>query len=154
MYCEKCGAKLEDSAKFCGNCGAKVEKSETTQNAADAAKTAASFEQKTQTAIPNTPPVQTMPPYQQNSVHMPPVYPTQSLTDPLSVGQYLLMFLLFCIPIVNIILLFMWGFGSNVNLNKKNYARAALIISAIMLGLWIIGGSIIMGIIASIFSYY
>ena len=93
-----------------------------------------------------------MPPYQQNYVQMPPpAYP--SLTDPLSVGQYLGMFISLCIPIINIILLFVWGFGSGVNLNKKNYARAVLIIFAIMIGLWIICGSIIMGILSGL-GYY
>jgi hypothetical protein len=93
-----------------------------------------------------------MPPYKQNYAQMPPAFP--SLTDPLRVGQYLGMFISLCIPIINIILLFVWGFGSGVNLNKKNYARAVLIILAILIGLWIICGSIIMGIISGIFGYY
>ncbi len=41
------------------------------------------------------------------------------------------MLFLMCIPILNLILLFVWGFGSTVNLNKKNFARAALILLVI-----------------------
>lgn len=49
---------------------------------------------------------------------------------PLSPGQYLSIFLLMCVPILNIILLFVWSFGSRANLNKKNFARASLILLA------------------------
>lgn len=50
--------------------------------------------------------------------------------SPLSMGQYLVMMLLMAIPLVNIILLFVWGFGE-YNVNKKNFARAQLIMVAI-----------------------
>jgi hypothetical protein len=45
---------------------------------------------------------------------------------PLSTGQYFLMMFLLGIPILNIILVFMWAFGDS-NLNKKHFARAILI---------------------------
>jgi hypothetical protein len=35
--------------------------------------------------------------------------------------------LLMCIPIVNIVLLFVWGFGSNTLVSKANWAKASLI---------------------------
>lgn len=50
--------------------------------------------------------------------------------SPLSMGQYLIMLLLMSIPLVNIILLFVWGFG-DYNINKKNFARAYLILMTI-----------------------
>ncbi len=52
--------------------------------------------------------------------------------EPPGVGQYIGMFLLMCVPFLNIIVLFVWGFGSSVNPNKKNFARAALIMAAVM----------------------
>ena len=58
------------------------------------------------------------------------------------------------VPILNIILLFMWGFGSSANLNKKNFARAALILCAIMLIFWIAAGGLIMGALDSIMGGY
>lgn len=65
------------------------------------------------------------------------------------------MLLLMCVPILNIILLFVWGFGSSVNLNKKNFARASLILSDVMLIFWIVAGGLIMGALDSIMgSYY
>jgi hypothetical protein len=50
-----------------------------------------------------------------------------SAYKPVTVGQWLLTFLLLCIPIVNIILLFVWAFGSNTPISKANWAKAALI---------------------------
>lgn len=47
---------------------------------------------------------------------------------PLSVAQYIGLFLLLCIPISNLILLFVWSFGARINQNKKNFARASLIL--------------------------
>lgn len=67
-------------------------------------------------------------------------------TCPLSLGQYLVMMLLLVIPLVNIILLFVWSFG-NYNINKKNYARASLIMFAIAIVLWFILGAALTGII-------
>lgn len=58
--------------------------------------------------------------------------------EPMSVGQWVATMLLLAIPLVNIILLFVWAFGSNVNTNKKNYCRAALIIAAVVLVLYIL----------------
>lgn len=56
---------------------------------------------------------------------------SESQNDVLSVGNYLIMFLLMAVPIVNIIMLFVWAFGGNVNINKKNCAMALLIMMAI-----------------------
>ncbi|MGI5972025.1 MAG: hypothetical protein ACOX7P_09960, partial [Oscillospiraceae bacterium] len=103
----------------------------------------------------NTPPVQTAPSYQQ--AYAPPqstAYSGQLGDEPLRVGQYIGMFLLMCVPILNIILLFVWGFGSSANLNKKNFARAALILCAILLIFWIVAGGIIGASLGSIIRGY
>ncbi len=46
---------------------------------------------------------------------------------PVTVGNWLLTSLLLCIPLVNIILLFVWAFGSNTPISKANWAKAALL---------------------------
>ncbi|MBM6828592.1 hypothetical protein H9X85_02960 [Anaerotignum lactatifermentans] len=47
--------------------------------------------------------------------------------EPLSVGSYFLMFLIMAIPVVNLIFLIYWAVGKQVNVNRKNFSRAALI---------------------------
>lgn len=49
----------------------------------------------------------------------------------MTVGDFILTFFLLAIPIVNIILVFVWAFGESVNQNKKNMAKAVLILMVI-----------------------
>ena len=137
MFCEKCGNKLPDGAKFCGGCGAKTEPLQPAYTAAEEPAPARS-------APPPAyaPPVQTAYASQQ-----PPAYSQKPDSDPLRVGQYIGMLILMCVPILNIILLFVWSFGSSANLNKKNSARASLILGAIGLILSIVFGTALSGII-------
>ena len=46
---------------------------------------------------------------------------------PVSVGDWMLTYLLLCIPLVNIILIFVWAFGCNTPISKSNWAKALLI---------------------------
>lgn len=64
-------------------------------------------------------------------------------TSPLLLKNYLLMFLITCVPIVNIIVLCIWAFGHEKNQNRKNFAKAALIfvgigmvVGLVFLGIW------------------
>lgn len=47
--------------------------------------------------------------------------------DVLSVGDYLLMMVLFSIPLVGLVLMLYWGFGRSAAANRKHFARAYLI---------------------------
>lgn len=68
------------------------------------------------------------PPYQ------PPYYPQyDSTTEVMSVGQYIGMFILSSIPVVNIICWIVWLCSTNTNKNKKNYIIANIVIWAIMI---------------------
>lgn len=60
------------------------------------------------------------------------------LTRPMSFGDWIKTLLLQIIPFVNIIMLFIWAFGSKTNLNKKNFSRAYLLLMAIVIVLYII----------------
>jgi hypothetical protein len=51
------------------------------------------------------------------------------------------------IPILGIVLYFVWAFGTGGNLNRRNYCRAALIMMAISLALGILFSVAIGGII-------
>lgn len=150
MFCNNCGNKLPDDAKFCGGCGTRFEPAQPAY--ASAEQTA------TQPSSPPVyaPPMQTPPPYQQSysPPQQQPFYSSQIDNGPLSVGQYIGMFLLLLVPILNIVLLFVWGFGGAINPNKKNFARAYLIMIAIGIVIGIVLGGVITSIIGSIFSDY
>ena len=51
--------------------------------------------------------------------------------EPLSVGGWIGTLILLAIPIVNIIMIFVWAFGKG-NISRKNYAIAALILTLIV----------------------
>lgn len=70
--------------------------------------------------------------------------PTRS-TEHVSVGGWIGVFFLGILPIVNIVMLFVWAFGGTSKQSLKNYARAALI-------LWLIAVVLIIITIAIIFA--
>ena len=64
----------------------------------------------------------------------------------LSTVEWLGTLFVLIIPIVGIVLYFVWAFGSG-NINRRNFCRAALILTAISLVLGIISSVVIGGII-------
>jgi len=54
-----------------------------------------------------------------------------------TVGDWVLTYLIAAIPLVGIVMLFVWAFGSDTNPNKANWAKAALIWAAIAIGIYI-----------------
>lgn len=56
----------------------------------------------------------------------------------LSIQEWVITLIIAAIPIVGFIMLFVWGFGDGTNVNKANFAKASLIVYAIMLGMVII----------------
>ena len=63
---------------------------------------------------------------------------------PMSVGDWIITYLILLIPLVNIILLFVWAFGDGPNITRKNWAKGYLMLIGIMIVFWIFI-SIIMG---------
>ena len=51
---------------------------------------------------------------------------------PISVKDWLITLLLMAIPVVGIVLLFVYAFGNNENVSKQNWAKAQLIMLAIV----------------------
>ena len=56
---------------------------------------------------------------------------TQTQAQVLTVKDWILTILITAIPLVGIVMLFVWAFGSNENPNKSNWAKATLIWTAI-----------------------
>ncbi len=59
--------------------------------------------------------------------------------EPVSVTDWLITYLIMAIPLVNIVMAFIWAFGENTKPSKANWAKAMLIISLIAL---VLGGCI------------
>jgi len=72
---------------------------------------------------------------------------TQAQPQVLSVKDWIITLLITAIPLVGIIMLFVWAFGSNENPNKSNWAKALLVWSAIGIVLTVL----LWGTIAAIF---
>lgn len=58
-------------------------------------------------------------------------YNREEMAPPMTLGDFFIMFLIMMIPLVNIIMLFVWGFSSDTNPNKSNFCKAQLIMMAI-----------------------
>lgn len=58
--------------------------------------------------------------------------------ETLSVGDWLITMIITVIPIVGIIMLFVWAFSSSTHPTKANWAKASLILFAIVIVLYII----------------
>lgn len=115
-YCRYCGASMEEADLFCTKCGKPTET--TAQPVED---TVNSFEETQQQ-------------FTQEGTWEKNVQTEMTNTQddaPLSFGTYMLLFLVMMIPIVNIVVLLLWAFGHQVNTNKKNFSRAALVYMAI-----------------------
>lgn len=48
---------------------------------------------------------------------------------PVSIGDWIITFILLAIPVVNLIMLLVWALGSSAHPSKKTYAQAILLIA-------------------------
>ena len=58
--------------------------------------------------------------------------------DTLTVGDWMIILLLISIPIVNIIMLFVWALSSDTNETKSNFAKATLMWFVVIIILWVL----------------
>lgn len=56
----------------------------------------------------------------------------------MSVQDWVITLIIAAIPLIGFIMLFVWGFGSGTNENKANFAKGALIVYAIMIGVYMV----------------
>lgn len=56
----------------------------------------------------------------------------------MTVGSWLLTFLIQAIPLVGLVMLFVWGFGSGSRPARRTYARAILLLFAIAIAVYVL----------------
>tara|TARA_B100000965_G_C19024264_1_gene512407 strand:+ start:241 stop:459 length:219 start_codon:yes stop_codon:yes gene_type:complete len=56
----------------------------------------------------------------------------------ITVGNWIVVFILMAIPLVNLIMLFVWAFGSGAPESQANFAKAYLLFLAIFVVLWFV----------------
>jgi len=94
--------------------------------------------------------------YQQpyNQSYQQPYQPDSDLEEPVTFGDWMLSILVTMIPCVNLIMMFVWAFGSGTKKSKSNYFKAVLVWTLIWTVLWIVMMIGFGAILASIPSYY
>ncbi len=75
--------------------------------------------------------------YRQNSVDNNP--------EPVTMQEWLITMLILMIPIVNLVMPFVWAFGGGANPSKANFFKAQLIFMVIGIILWFIFAGALMG---------
>ncbi|MBN1273645.1 MAG: hypothetical protein JXB26_15365 [Candidatus Aminicenantes bacterium] len=65
---------------------------------------------------------------------------------PISFGEWFLTLLIAIVPILNIVMLFIWGFGSNTHPSKATWAKASLAWIAVAVVFYIVVLGAILGI--------
>lgn len=164
MICKNCSAQIPDGSKFCTACGHKIvvepfvapKPQQPPQTEPTQVPPQAQHMQTQHTQVPSQAPYTQIPPqvqqgqvppYNLNGTQQQTVSKNTALDAPLTVLDFFLMSLLSFVPIIGFIFLLIWAFSGNTNINRKNYARAALIWILVSIGLVIllsiIGGGIL-----------
>jgi len=77
-------------------------------------------------------------------------YPQQPMAPVMTMGQWLVSMLLMVIPLVNIILLIVWAVSSVENPNRRNWAKAQLVMMVVVIVLWFLLAGAILGVLGSL----
>ena len=131
--CPNCQASLPDNTRFCTECGASIPEM---------------VQPVTQQAIPT--PQQPAPQSAMQAYGAEYIPPKGSKYDPITTGGYIGIMLLMCIPVIGILLVVIWAFGGCKKINKRNLARASLIMMAIGLVFSLILGIAARAVVGSV----
>ena len=155
MKCPNCGNELNDDAKFCVECGMPITETEQpvpqsigetapeTEAAAEDQPSAPEMLPREESA-PEQEPVKTvLPESGENAPEPEKASSAEPRKEPVTVvsgtdsrllltsAQYFFLILLFHIPVIGLIFLFVWGLGRPKNLSLKRFSLAVLILRLI-----------------------
>lgn len=140
--CTQCGTALSDGLRFCTACGAAVPVRQTAPppEMSTAFRQAQPQYDNRQAAPRRTPQsIYRKPPYTPPRSDAP---PAGSKYELITTSGYIGILLLMCIPVVGIVLALIWAFGGCQKLQKRNLARAMLILMSVGLVFSLIFGAI------------
>lgn len=160
MICGNCGFNNNDSVAFCSNCGAALVENQPIQEPV-AQPAQEPVAQPAQEPVVQPAQPQYQQPYAQQyqqSYQQPyqqPVYPQhqqkqEDVSETVSMKEWLLSFLILCIPFANIIMPFIWAFSGNSKKSKSNYFKAYLIWMLIMYILLFVGLFVLIAIFTTV----
>lgn len=172
-YCPQCGAPLPENCLFCPSCGAscaqpsqpepqpaepvlpagepvqadapaEVSAEDTALPAGDPAPEIAQPDDGGQTPPPPGPgPRYAAQPPRRTPRPAPAAAPDK---NEMTTGRYLLCLILFAIPVVGLVMMFIWAFGHDGNVQRRRLARAALLFTALVLVLVILAAVVLAAI--------
>lgn len=152
MFCENCGKKIGEHDEYCDGCGAKqpvandrisgssphIQAAANPYGAAPGTAPGAAYGAAPGAAMGAAPGAASGRQQQPYQPYNPATAYKDRTAEIMGVGQYLGTFILMSIPVLNLILILAWSFSKSVNPNKRNYARAILVLCIIAVALGVL----------------
>ena len=127
MVCQTCGTACAEGTRVCPNCGTVlVNPYAAPQQPAPQPAPQPAYTQTNYGQPSYTPPAAPYAPQPQTNVYVQSPARTD-LEEPMTVKEWMITWLLLCIPIANFILPFVWAFDSSTKKSKSNFFKAYLI---------------------------
>lgn len=126
LNCPSCGKSSPESSDYCIYCGGALSQPQPPGSYA--------YQQPSYTPqTPYTPPQPAPAPYVQS-------YAPYRQDETVTMGEWFVFFLVMAIPLVNVIMLFVWAFGSGTKPSKANLCKLQLLLYAIAIIIIVIIG--------------
>ena len=161
--CKNCGTENSDGVKFCISCGTPFQTVEQpVETPAEQPANDRPYQEPVYDQAPNqnnqnyqygqyNQGWQAPPQAQPYPQYAPPVQEPEKEKGAVSVGKFIGIFLLMCIPLVGLIFMIVWACGGTKNRTIVNFARAYLILCAIALVIAIVLSIVLISFITTHF---